>query len=205
MIEPGLEVSVSVQCSLLDVARSTYYYQSQHHESEENLALIQEIDQAWCADITYIPFKKGFLYLVAIMDWHSRKVLSWRVSNTMTTDFCVAALTEALALYSTPDIFNTDQSAQFTSAVFTGVLQEADVAILMGGAGRALDNIFIERLWRTLKYDHIYLSPTDSGTTSSEGINEFLNYYNQERPHSSLNDQTPDEIYHQTRSNQRAP
>jgi putative transposase len=204
MIEPGLEVSVSVQCSLLDVARSTYYYQSQHHESEENLALIQEIDQAWCADITYIPFKKGFLYLVAIMDWHSRKVLSWRVSNTMTTDFCVAAFTEALALYSTPDIFNTDQSAQFTSAVFTGVLQEADVAILMGGAGRALDNIFIERLWRTLKYDHIYLSPTDSGTTSSEGINEFLNYYNQERPHSSLNDQTPDEIYHQTRSNQRA-
>jgi putative transposase len=133
MIDPGLELPVSVQCSLLEVARSTYYYQPQHHESQENLALMQEIDRAylahpahpkypyllrnlrvdrpnqvWAADITYIPFKKGFLYLVAIMDWHSRKVLSWPVSNTMTADFCVAALTEALAIYGTPEIFNTD-------------------------------------------------------------------------------------------------
>jgi putative transposase len=153
---------------------------------------------------TYIPFKKGFLYLVAVMDWHSRKVLSWRVSNTMTTDFCVAALTEALALYGTPDIFNTDQGAQFTSEVFTGILKEAGVAISMDGAGRALDNVFIERLWRTLKYDHIYLNPADSGTVCREGISEYLNYYNQDRPHSSLNDQTPDEVYYRSRSNQRA-
>jgi putative transposase len=153
---------------------------------------------------TYIPFAKGFLYLVAVMDWHSRKVLSWRVSNTMTTDFCVAALTEALALYGTPDIFNTDQGAQFTSEVFTGILKEAGVAISMDGAGRALDNVFIERLWRTLKYDHIYLNPADSGTVCREGISEYLNYYNQDRPHSSLNDQTPDEVYYRSRSNQRA-
>jgi len=126
------------------------------------------------------------------------------VSNTMTTDFCVAALHEALALYGTPEIFNTDKGAQFTSAVFTGILKEAGVAISMDGAGRAIDNVFIERLWRTLKYDHIYLNPADSGTTCREGISEYLNYYNQERPHSSLNDQTPDEAYYHTRSNQRA-
>jgi putative transposase len=165
---------------------------------------INRPNQVGAADITYIPFAKGFLYLVAIMDWHSRKVLSWRVSNTMTADFCVAALTEALALYGTPDIFNTDQGSQFTSEVFTGILKEVGVAISMDGAGRAIDNVFIERLWRTLKYDHIYLNPADNGTTCRDGINEFLNYYNQERPHSSLNDQTPNEVYYQTRSNQRA-
>jgi putative transposase len=122
----------------------------------------------------------------------------------MTTDFCVAALHEALALYGTPDIFNTDQGARFTAAVLPGVLKETDVAISMDGAGRALDNVFIERLWCTLKYDHIYLNSADSGTTCREEISEFLNYYNQERPHSSLNDQTPDEVYYQTHSNQRA-
>ena len=137
-------------------------------------------------------------------DHHSRKVLSWPVSNTMTADFCVAAVTEALALYGTPDIFNTDQSAQFTLAVFTRILQEAGIAISIDGAGRAIDNVFIERLWRTLKYDHIYLNPADSGTTCRDGINEYLNYYNQDRPHSSLNDQTPDEVYYRSRSNQRA-
>ncbi len=122
----------------------------------------------------------------------------------MRTDFCVAALTEALALYGTPEIFNTDQGSQFTSAVFTGILKEANVAISMDGAGRAIDNVFIERLWRTLKYDHIYLNPTESGNACRDGIGEFLNYYNQERPHSSLNDQTPDEVYYQSQSNQRA-
>jgi putative transposase len=122
----------------------------------------------------------------------------------MTTDFCVATLHEALALYGTPEIFNTDQGSQFTSGVFTRILKDAGVAISMDGAGRAIDNVFIERLWRTLKYDHIYLNPAESGNACRDGIGEFLNYYNQERPHSSLNDQTPDEVYYQSRRNQRA-
>ena len=161
-------------------------------------------NHVWCSDITYIPFKKGFLYLVAVMDWHSRKVLSWRVSNTMTADFCVAALSEALALYGTPEIFNTDQGSQFTSDAFIRVLRDAEVLISMDGAGRAIDNVFIERLWRTLKYDHIYLNPAESGTACREGIGTFLKYYNEDRPHSSLDDQTPDEVYYQLRINQRA-
>jgi putative transposase len=161
-------------------------------------------NHVWCSDLTYIPFKKGFLYLVAIMDWHSRKVLTWRVSNTMTSDFCVAALAEALALYGTPEIFNTDQGAQFTSDAFTRVLLDAGVAISMDGVGRAIDNVFIERLWRTLKYDHVYLNPAVSGNACRDGITEFLTYYNEERPHSSLNDATPDEVYYQSRINQRA-
>jgi len=161
-------------------------------------------NQAWAVNITYIPFKKGFLYLVAIMDWHSRKVLSWRVSNTMTADFCVAALTEALILYGTPEIFNSDQGSQFTSEAFINILIDAKVQISMDGAGRAIDNVFIERLWRTLKYDHIYLNPAENGIQCREGIATFLNYYNQERPHSSLDDSTPDEVYYQSHINQRA-
>ena len=161
-------------------------------------------NHVWCSDLTYIPFKKGFLYLVAIMDWHSRKVLTWRVSNTMTSDFCVAALTEALALYGTPEIFNTDQGAQFTSDAFTSVLRDAGVRVSMDGVGRAIDNVFIERLWRTLKYDHVYLNPADSGNACRDGITEFLTYYNEDRPHSALNDATPDEVYYQSRINQRA-
>ena len=161
-------------------------------------------NHVWCSDLTYIPFKKGFLYLVAVMDWHSRKVLTWRVSNTMTSDFCVAALTEALALYGTPEIFNTDQGAQFTSDAFTSVLRDAGVAISMDGVGRAIDNVFIERLWRTLKYDHVYLNPAESGNACRDGITGFLTYYNEDRPHSALNDATPDEVYYQSRINQRA-
>ena len=161
-------------------------------------------NHVWCSDLTYIPFKKGFLYLVAIMDWHSRKVLTWRVSNTMTSDFCVAALVEALALYGTPEIFNTDQGAQFTSDAFTSVLRDAGVTISMDGVGRAIDNVFIERLWRTLKYDHVYLNPAESGNACRDGITGFLTYYNEDRPHSALNDATPDEVYYQSRINQRA-
>jgi putative transposase len=138
------------------------------------------------------------------MDWHSRKVLTWRVSNTMTSDFCVAALTEALALYGTPEIFNTDQGAQFTSDAFTSVLRDASVRVSMDGVGRAIDNVFIERLWRTLKYDHVYLNPADSGNACRDGITGFLTYYNEDRPHSALNDATPDEVYYQSRINQRA-
>jgi putative transposase len=161
-------------------------------------------NHVWHSDLTYIPFRKGFLYLVAIMDWHSRKVLTWRVSNTMTSDFCVAALTEALALYGTPEIFNTDQGAQFTSDAFTSVLRDASVRVSMDGVGRAIDNVFIERLWRTLKYDHVYLNPADSGNACRDGITGFLTYYNEDRPHSALNDATPDEVYYQSRINQRA-
>ena len=161
-------------------------------------------NHVWCSDITYIPFKKGFLYLVAIMDWHSRKVLTWRVSNTMTSDFCVAALAEALALYGTPEVFNTDQGSQFTSEAFTRVLLDAGVRVSMDGVGRAIDNVFIERLWRTLKYDHVYLNPAESGNACRDGITEFLTYYNEERPHSSLSDATPDEVYYQSRLNERA-
>jgi putative transposase len=166
--------------------------------------VIDHPNQVWCADITYVPFKKGFLYLVAIMDWRSRKVLTWRLSNTMTSDFCVAALYEALALFGPPEIFNTDQGSQFTSDAFVTVLLDARVAISMDGVGRAIDNVFIERLWRTIKYDHIYLNPAESGNALRDGLEVFINYYNKDRPHSSLEDATPDEVYYQSKLQQRA-
>ena len=274
MIDPDHELSIGTQCDLLDIARSTYYYESAG-ESPENLALMEQIDklylahpengsrmmvkvlardgvivnrkrvqrlmnlmgikslapqrkttipnkahfkypyllrgllinrpnQVWCSDITYVPFHKGFLYLVAIMDWHSRKVLAWRLSNTMTSDFCVAALEEALASYGTPDIFNTDQGSQFTDHDFIKVLLAAEVKISMDGVGRAIDNVFIERLWRTVKYDHVYLNPANSGHELRAGLEVFLNYYNEDRPHSALGDATPDEVYYQSRLQQRA-
>jgi putative transposase len=166
--------------------------------------LIDRPNQVWCTDITYIPFAKGFMYLVAIMDWHSRKVLSWRLSNTMTVDFCVAALEEALALFATPEIFNTDQGSQFTAHPFVKVLLDSGVQVSMDGVGRAIDNVFIERLWRTVKYDHVYLNPANSGNELRDGLEIYLNYYNEERPHSSLGDMTPDETYYQSRLQQRA-
>ena len=165
---------------------------------------IDHPNHVWCADVTYVPFKKGFFYLVAIMDWHSRKVLSWRLSNTMTPDFCVAALEEALALYGTPEIFNTDQGSQFTAHAFIKVLFDAKVTISMDGVGRAIDNVFIERLWRTIKYDHIYLNPADSGHALREGLATFIDYYNEDRPHGALGDATPDEVYYSSRLQQRA-
>lgn len=165
---------------------------------------IEHPNHVWCADITYVPFKKGFLYLVAVMDGHSRKVLSWRLSNTMTVDFYVAALEEALALYGTPEIFNTDQGSQFTANPFIKVLLDAEIAISMDGVGRAIDNVFIERLWRTIKYDHIYLNPAESGNALRDGLEVFIDYYNEDRPHSSLRDATPDEVYYRLRLQQRA-
>jgi putative transposase len=274
LIDPDHELSIENQCALLEVPRSTYYYEAAG-ESPENLALMEQIDrlylahpengsrmmvrvlarqgvvvnrkrvqrlmnlmgirslapqrkttvankehfkypyllrgllidrpnQVWCTDITYIPFAKGFMYLVAIMDWHSRKVLSWRLSNTMTVDFCVAALEEALALFATPEIFNTDQGSQFTAHPFVKVLLDSGVQVSMDGVGRAIDNVFIERLWRTVKYDHVYLNPANSGNELRDGLEIYLNYYNEERPHSSLGDMTPDETYYQSRLQQRA-
>ena len=158
---------------------------------------IERSNQVWCADITYIPMRKGFLYLVAVMDWHSRKVLSWRLSNTMDSDFCVSALEEALSNYGTPDIFNTDQGSQFTSFVFTNALRVHEIRISMDGRGRWLDNVFIERLWRSLKYENVYLNAYETGSEARIGIGKWIAFYNQTRPHSSLAGQTPDGCYHE--------
>ena len=260
---PGL--SLSRQCGLLSISRSSFYYVLKG-ESPENLALMRRIDelflkypfygsrqmvrrlrredihvgrhrvrrlmrlmglqaiyqaprtsdphpahriypyllkrmkidrpnQVWCADITYIPVQRGFLYLVAIMDWATRHVLAWRLSNTMDAGFCVEALAEALSRYGKPEIFNTDQGSQFTSFDFTGVLKSADVATSMDGRGRCMDNIFIERLWRSLKYEAIYLFELTDGFKAERVIGEWIGFYNTERPHSSLGDQTPAEAY----------
>lgn len=259
-------VSIVQQCTLLKLARSTWYYEKKG-ESVANLSLLQEIDRAftqwpffgvrqmrhylvslgystgnkrvrrlmrlmglmpiyqkprtsipnpahkrypyllrdlniersnqvWCADITYIPMRKGFLYLVAIMDWHSRKVLSWKLSNSMDTDFCIYALEEALAKYGTPDIFNTDQGSQFTSFAFTNVLQEKGIRISMDGRGRWMDNVFIERLWRSLKYENVYLHAYETGSEARAGIGQWFTFYNKTRPHSKHGGKTPNEGYY---------
>ena len=156
---------------------------------------IDRSNQVWAADITYIPMARGFLYLVAIMDWHSRKGLSWRLSNTMDDTFCVEALNEALQRYGKPEIFNTDQGAQFTSEDFTDVLKEHDIAISMDGKGRWMDNVFIERLWRSLKYEDVYLKAYDSVPEAKENINRWFQFYNNERRHQSLLKKTPDTVY----------
>ena len=155
-------------------------------------------NQVWCADITYIPMRRGFLYLVAVMDWSTRKVLSWRVSNTMDVEFCIEALEDALARFGRPDIFNSDQGSQFTSPRFTGVLQAAGVRISMDGRGRWMDNVFIERLWRSLKYECIYLHAFETGTDLRAGLTSWIGYYNARRPHSTLAGRTPDEAYRAT-------
>ena len=157
--------------------------------------VIDRPDQVWCADITYIPMRRGFLYLVAIMDWATRKVLAWRVSNTLHADFCIEALEEALARHGPPEIFNTDQGGQFTSPRFTGVLQDAGVRISMDGRGRWMDNVFIERLWRSLKYECIYLHAFETGSDLRAGLRRWIDYYNAHRPHSALGGSTPDEAY----------
>jgi putative transposase len=156
---------------------------------------IDRPNQVWCSDITYIPVQHGFLYLVAIMDWATRHVLAWRLSNTMDTRFCLEALNEALARHGTPEIFNTDQGSQFTSLAFTQVLKDAGVAISMDGRGRCMDNIFIERLWRSLKYEAVYLHELTDGFVAERVIGQWIKFYNTQRPHSSLDDKTPAEAY----------
>ena len=158
--------------------------------------MIDRPNQVWCADITYIPMRRGFLYLVAIMDWASRKVLAWRLSNTMEADFCIEALREALARFGAPEIFNTDQGSQFTSPRFTEVLKDAGVRISMDGRGRWMDNVFIERLWRSLKYECVYLHAFETGSELRAGLTRWVGYYNAHRPHSGLAGQTPDEAYY---------
>ena len=157
--------------------------------------VIERPNQVWCADITYIPMRRGFLYLVAVMDWSTRKVLSWRVSNTMDVEFCIEALEEALARFGRPEISNTDQGSQFTSPRFTGVLRDACVRISMDGRGRWMDNVFIERLWRSLKYECIYLHAFETGSALRAGLTCWIGYYNTRRPHSTLDGRTPDEAY----------
>jgi putative transposase len=259
------QLSIRNQCKLLDLQRSTYYYQPQG-ESEYNLELMRLIDelftnlpflgsrqmrrmlvdtghqvgrgrvrrlmrkmglmavfhkprtsqphpehkiypyllrnvpivrpnQVWCSDITYIPMKRGFLYLVTVMDWYSRAVLSWRLSNTMDSDFCVAALEDALNRYGVPEIFNTDQGSQFTSYDFTKTLRDAGVRISMDGRGRWLDNAMIERLWRSLKYECVYLKEYETGSELRRSLVWWFGFYNGRRPHSVFNGRKPMEIF----------
>ena len=152
-------------------------------------------NHVFCADITYIPMRKGFIYLTAVMDWASRYVLSWKVSLTLDAAFCVEALEEALAI-GTPDIFNTDQGSQFTSKDFTCVLKNHHIALSMDGKGRVFDNIFIERLWRTVKYEEVYLKDYATVREAIRGLGDFFRRYNEERPHSALGDKTPYEVYY---------
>ena len=258
-------LSLSAQCRLLALSRSTLYYQPSGH-SAETLALMRRIDElyldypfygsrqmarhlaregvtvgrhrvrrlmrllgleaiyrkprttvanpehrvypyllrglaieranhVWCADITYIPVQGGFLYLVAVMDWATRRVLAWRLSNTMDTEFCLEALTEALERYGTPEIFNTDQGSQFTSIAFTAALEDAGIRCSMDGRGRCLDNAFIERLWRSLKYEAVYLRELADGFAAQRLIDDWMEYYNEIRPHSALAGRTPGEAY----------
>lgn len=179
--------------------------------SEPNIAhkiypyLLREIDvmypnQVWCADITYIRMARGFLYLFAILDWYSRYVIAWELSNTLDSSFCIAGLQSAL-LKAKPEIFNTDQGSQFSSATFTEVLSGNDIQISMDGRGRAYDNIFIERLWRTVKYEEVYLHDYQNGLEAYRHLDKYFRFYNEERPHQSFNYRTPVEVY---RSDSRA-
>jgi len=266
MIGPSESLSISSQCRLLGISRSSFYYQPKPVK-EEDLALMRLIDeqflktptwgsrsmrnhlrrlgykvnrkrvqrlmrimglepiypkprtsrphpdhkvypyllrdltidrpnQVWSADITYIPMRRGFMYLVAVMDWHSRKVLSWRVSNTLESEFCIEALEQALRRYGNPEIFNTDQGAQFTSRGFVGLLESHGIQVSMDGRGRAQDNIFIERLWWTLKYHFVYLHAFDNGSELRRGLQQWVDFYNQDRFHQSLDNLTPDEVYY---------
>lgn len=157
--------------------------------------VIERPNQVWATDITYIPMAQGFAYLVAILDLYSRKVLSFRVSNALTTDFCIEALAEALTRYGTPAIFNTDQGSQFTAEDFTDVLLSKGVRVSMDGKGRWIDNVFIERLWRSVKYDDIYLHAYATMRELKAGLARYFDFYNTLRPHQSLEDRTPDEVY----------
>jgi putative transposase len=154
-------------------------------------------NQVWATDITYIPMAKGFMYLIAIVDLFSRKVLVWSVSNTMESEWCVEALKEAVNEFGKPEIFNTDQGAQFTSKVFTQILKDNQIQISMDGKGRAIDNIFVERLWKSVKYEDVYLKAYQNGIDLQKGLNDYFEFYNQRRFHQSLSYKTPDIVYSQ--------
>jgi len=188
---------VSPKCVRLGVAGQTPHPEHKIYPYLLRNVSITQPDHVWCADVSYIPMHRGFLYLVAIMDWASRSVLSWRISNSMDSSFCVEALEEAISRYGKPQIFNTDQGSQFTSFDFTEVLKNHKITISMDGKGRWMDNVFIERLWRSLKYECVYLRDFQTGSEAREGIGSWIDFYNHERPHSSLGDSTPMEMYRQ--------
>jgi putative transposase len=163
---------------------------------------VTRANQVWATDITYIPMAIGFIYLIAVIDWYSRAVLAWRLSNTLDVSFCVEALESALGKWGQPDIFNTDQGSQFTSEEFTDVLKAKGIRISMDGKGRCLDNVFVERLWRSLKYEEVYLNPYAGPREARSGIGRYLDYFNEERPHQALGHRTPMEIYRESISTQ---
>jgi len=156
---------------------------------------VERPNQVWATDITYIPMARGFVYLAAVVDWFTRRVLSHRVSTTMEADFCIAALEEAVAKHGRPEIFNTDQGSQFTSEAFTGVLIKNEIAISMDGKGAWRDNVFVERIWKSVKYEEVYLRAYDSVADARASLGRYLDFYNRHRPHSSLDRKTPDEAY----------
>ena len=152
-------------------------------------------NQVWAMDITYVPMARGFVYLAAVVDWFTRRVLSWRLSITLEVDFCIEAVNEAIARHRKPEIFNTDQGSQFTSLAFTQMLKDAGIAISMDGKGAWRDNVFVERLWKTIKYEEIYLHAYDTVRDARAGIGKYITFYNSKRPHSSLDRKTPDQVY----------
>jgi len=159
---------------------------------------IDRPNQVWAMDITYIPMARGFIYLTVVLDWYTRRVLSWKVSITMDVHFCLEAVEEAISRYGTPEIMNTDQGSQFTSQAFTGLMKENGIKISMDGKGSWRDNVFIERLWRSVKYEDIYLRAYGSVSEVKTGLNQYFNFYNTRRPHSSLDGKTPDQVYFNT-------
>ena len=171
------------------VAHPIYPYLLRH-------VVIDRPNQVWATDITYIPMRRGFVYLIAVIDWYSRKVLSWRLSNTLTTDFCLDAVREAITRYGRPDIFNTDQGSQFTSYEFTQLLKDNEIRISMDGKGCWRDNVFVERLWKSVKYEEVYLKAYDSVSAAKTHLGVYLNFFNSRRPHQSLDGKTPDTIYY---------
>ena len=156
---------------------------------------VERANQVWAMDITYLPMAKGFIYLAAIVDWHTRRVLSWRLSVTMDTHFCLAAVEDAIGKYGKPEIMNTDQGSQFTSAAFTGLIQDNGIKISMDGKGAWRDNVFVERLWRSVKYEEVYLHAYESVKDARQGLDRYFTFYNSRRPHSSLDERTPDQVY----------
>lgn len=156
---------------------------------------ITRANHVWAMDITYIPMRKGFVYLAAVLDWATRRVLSWRLSNCLTTDFCIEAVEEAIQRHGKPDIFNTDQGSQFTSTEFVNLIQGHGIRISMDGKGRWVDNVFVERLWKSVKYEQVYLHAYDSVSQARQGLQSYFQFYNERRPHSSLDGKTPDSVY----------
>ena len=169
-------------------AHTVYPYLLRHLE-------ITRPNHVWAADITYIPMKRGFVYLFAVLDWASRRVLAWRLSNTLTTDFCLDAVQEAITRYGTPAIFNTDQGCQFTSQEFTGLLKDHGIQISMDGKGCWRDNVFVERLWKSIKYEEVYLHAYETVSAAQQGLACYLTCYNQTRPHRALDGHTPNGVY----------